>query len=267
MTPITKSNVWEQDRDLRIHISYGGPPAKTNACSVSGEYNSRKGVAIAYLPHFFFVPWRHLCSPLKDGYSLCNRLLSCWHYCSSVNPTTKTKTRSMHKHVITSMSHSPRSYSISREMKHAETSSPHILDKWLSHYTLILNIHVQFPQSTLLVKNADCTWSGLINYTEVALLVYLCKCISVLVQVWYTSTTALNYRLQVSTSQSKYFDSLPLASKEFVKRALKMEFWQQPFRTSIQCRISIVWKLKRVKGHYHPITWWIPNVLVIPMAI
>lgn len=102
------------------------------------------------------------------------------------------------------MSHSPRSYSIPREMKHAETSSPHILDKWLSHYTLILNIHVQFPQSTLLGTNADCTWSsGLINYTEVALVVYLCKCISVLCKCDTRQLQALNYRLQVSTSHKQ----------------------------------------------------------------
>lgn len=110
-------------------------------------------------------------------------------------------------------------------MKHAETSSPHILDKWLSHYTLILNIHVQFPQSTLLGTNVDCTWSsGLINYTEVTLLVYLCKCISVLCKCDTRQQQHLIIDYKLAPLTSKYVDSLPLASKEFVKRALKMEF-------------------------------------------
>jgi len=35
---------------------------KTNACSVSEEYNSRKGIAIAYLPHFL-LPLGGTCAP------------------------------------------------------------------------------------------------------------------------------------------------------------------------------------------------------------
>jgi len=36
-TPITKSNVWEQDHDLRIHMSYGGSPAKKKMHAVYQE--------------------------------------------------------------------------------------------------------------------------------------------------------------------------------------------------------------------------------------
>jgi len=102
-------------------------------------------------------------------------------------------------------------------MKHAETSSPHILDKWLSHYTLILNIHVQFPQSTLLVTTTDCKLRWHYLCTCASVYQYLCKCDTRQQQHLIT-----DYKLAPLTS--KYFDSLPLASKEFVKRALKMEF-------------------------------------------
>jgi len=116
-------------------------------------------------------------------------------------------------------------------MKHAETSSPHILDKWLSHYTLILNIHVQFPQSTLLVTTTDCKLRWHYLCTCASVYQYLCKCDTRQQQHLIT-----DYKLAPLTS--KYFDSLPLASKNLSKGLWRWNSEQQPFRTSIQCRIS-----------------------------